>query len=132
MVWALVSLVRLARLIDPPEMPPGQDVVPFLGFVSEVIPPGAGYLYVQPGEFGTDTGDGPRLRYELYPRRYDDIRAGADEAQVRDLLRREGLGYVVVPNAGVYPPTHWIRQDRDWLRRVELDGQRYVLVVVGG
>jgi hypothetical protein len=131
-VWGLVSLVHLARvLVGPTDSPPGQDLGAFLPFAAQVIPSDAGYLYVQPGEFGTDTGDGPRLRYELYPRRYDDIRATEDETAVRDLLRRENLGYVVVPDAGAYPPDHWLRQPRDWLRRVDLDERRYVLVVTG-
>jgi hypothetical protein len=130
-VWALVSLFHLARvLLGPAEPPPGQDLVGFLAFAEQVVPPDAGYLYVQPGEFGADTGDGPRLRYELYPRRYDDVRAGVDEAEVRQLVRAEGLGYVVVPDASQYAPRSWLRQPRDWLRREELDANRYVLVVV--
>ena len=133
-VWALVSLARLARAVaGPAEAPPGQELGAFVAFAEQTVPPDAGYLYVQPGEFsaGTDSGDGPRLRYELYPRRYDDVRASEDEAGVRDLLRREGLGYVVVPDASAYPPAHWVRQPRDWLQRVELDSQRYILVVSG-
>jgi hypothetical protein len=130
--WLLVSLVQLTRLVAPPAPPPGQELAAtFLPFAERTIPLEAGFLYVQPGEFGTDTGDGPRLRYELYPRRYDDIRATADEADVHDLLRSEKLGYIVVPDASVYPPDHWLRQGRDWLRRVDLDSQRYVLVVTG-
>jgi hypothetical protein len=35
----------------------------------------------------------------------------------------------VVPDASAYPPTQWLRQPRDWLRRVDLDDQQYVLVV---
>ena len=129
-VWALVSMAHLVRVLAGPSAPPpGQDLGAFVPFAEQVIPPDAGYLYLQSGEFGTDTGDGPRLRYELYPRRYDDVRASADEASVHDLVRREGLDYVVVPDASAYPPTHWVRQPRDWLRRVDLDGQRYVLVV---
>ena len=131
-VWALVSLVHLARvLVGPSDAPPGQNLGAFVAFAEQTIPPDAGYLYVQPGEFsaGTDTGDDPRLRYELWPRRYDDVRASEDEARVHDLLRREGLGYVVVPDASAYPPTHWLRQPRDWLRRIDLDQQRYILVV---
>lgn len=131
-VWGLVSLAHLTRLAAPPDPPPGQDLAgAFLPFAEQTIPLEAGYLYVQPGEFGTDTGDGPRLRYELYPRRYDDIRAAEDEAAVHDLVRREDLGYIVVPDASAYPPDHWLREGRDWLRRVDLDGQRYVLVVTG-
>lgn len=129
-LWALISLVHLVRvLVGPAEVPPGQGLGDFVAFAERTIPPDAGYLYVQPGDFGTDTGDGPRLRYDLWPRRYDDVRASEDEASVRDLLRREGLGYVVVPDASAYPTTHWLRQPRDWLRRVDLDGQRYLLAV---
>jgi hypothetical protein len=131
-LWALMSLAHFSRvLLGPPAPPPGQDLGALLGFAEQTIPLDAGYLYVQPGEFGSDSGDGPRLRYELYPRRYDDVRAAEDEASVRDLLRREDLSYIVVPDASAYPPTHWVRQPRDWLRRVDLDGQRYVLVVRG-
>jgi hypothetical protein len=129
-LWALISLVHLVRVLaGPADAPPGQGLDAFIAFAERSIPSDAGYLYVQPGEFGTDTGDGPRLRYELWPRRYDDVRASEDEGKIRDLLRREGLEYVVVPDASAYPPTHWVRQPRDWLRRVDLDGQQYVLAV---
>ena len=129
-LWALLSLVHLVRVLaGPTDAPPGRDLGDFVAFAERTIPPDAGYLYIQPGEFGTDTGDGPRLRYDLWPRRYDDVRASEDEASVRDLLRREQLAYVVVPDASAYPATHWTREPRDWLRRVDLDGQRYVLVV---
>jgi hypothetical protein len=131
-LWTLVSLAHLTRLADRAEMPPGQDLLAFLAFAEQAIPTDAGYLYVQPGEFGADTGDGPRLRYELYPRRYEDVRASEDEVSVRELLRREGLGFIVVPDAATFPATHWLQQPRDWLRRLELDGKRYVLAVVDG
>ena len=129
--WAVVSLARLTRLVEPPEMPPGEAVVPLLAFYRANIPEQAGYLFVQPGEFGvgSDTGMGPRLRYELYPRTYDDVRASQDEAAVRALMRSEGLGYVVVPDATQYAASSWLRQPRDWLRRVEFDADRYLLVV---
>src|SRR5689334_11962173 len=117
--WAIVSLARLTRLVEPPDPPPGQALAPFVAFAQQTIPSDAGFLYVQPGAFGTDTGDGPRLRYDLYPRRYDDVRAADDEAAVHALLRTERLDYVVVPDASAYPPTHWLRQGRDWLRRVD-------------
>jgi hypothetical protein len=129
--WALVSAARLTRLWETPAPPPGQEVVPLLDFFRASIPADAGYLYVEPGEFGTDTGVGQRLRYALYPRDYDDVRASVDEATVRQLLRAEGLGYVAVPDASQYPATSWLRAPRDWLQRVELDANRYVLVVVG-
>jgi hypothetical protein len=130
-LWAVLSLARLSRLVEPGEPPPGQDLVsPLLEFFRARIPADAGYLFVQPGEFGTDSGAGPRLRYELYPRRYDDVRASAAEGIVRDLMRREGLLFVVVPDASAYAPDSWLRQPREWLRRVELDANRYVLEVV--
>lgn len=129
-IWGLVSVARLTRLLEPPEAPPAQDVAPLLDFFRASIPPHAGYLFVEPGEFGTDTGTGQRLRYELYPRGYDKARPSQDEAAVRQLMAAEGLGFVVVPDASLYPLTSWLRQPRDWLRRIELDANRYVLAVV--
>ena len=127
-VWGLVSVARLSRLIEPPEPPPGADLASALDFFRANIPVGAGYLFVEPGAFGTDTGVGQRLRYELYPRTYDDVRADVDERDVQQLMRSGGLGFVVVPDASQYAPDSWLRQPRDWLRRVELDAERYVLV----
>jgi len=129
-VWGLFSVARLSRLIEPSEAPPGREVVPALEFFRATIPRDAGYLFVEPGEFGSDTGVGQRLRYELYPRTYDDVRASLDEASVRELMRREALGYIVVADASQYPATSYLRQPRDWLRRIELDASRYVLQVV--
>jgi hypothetical protein len=129
-VWGLVSVARLSRLIEPPAPPPGQEVVPLLDFLRATIPVNAGFLYVLPGEFGTDTGTAPRLRYELYPRRYDDVRSGVDESTIRELMHTTGLGYIVVTDASQYPLTSWLRQPRDWVRRVEFDADRYVLAVV--
>jgi hypothetical protein len=129
-VWALVSIARLTRLIEPAEIPPGQNLAPVLEFFRTNIPPGAGYLVVLPGEFGTDTGDAQRIRYELYPRKYDKVRVPEDEASVRQLMRSSGLGFIVVPDARQYPPTYFLRQPRDWLRRIDLDADRYLLVVV--
>src|SRR5947209_10144817 len=126
-LWGVVSLARLSRLVEPPEAPPGQELGPVLEWLKATIPRDAGYLFVQPGEFGTDTGVGQRLRYELYPRTYDDVRASRDEASVRALMRREGLAYIVVADASQYPPDSYLRQPRDWLRRVELDARRYGL-----
>src|SRR5579862_5230492 len=130
-VWALVGVARLTRLVEPAESPPGQDAAAAFDFFRSSIPPDAGYLFVEPGEFGTDTGVGQRLRYELYPRTYDDVRASLDETDVRQLMTAEGLGFVVVPDATQYAPSSWLRQDRDWLRRIELDSNRYILAVVG-
>ncbi|MBV9322222.1 MAG: hypothetical protein JO352_00380 [Chloroflexi bacterium] len=130
-VWGLVSLARISRLVEPPEPPPGADMAPALDFFRASIPADAGYLFVEPGAFGTDTGAGQRLRYELYPRTYDDVRAEVDEADVHRLMRAEGLQFVVVPDASQYAPESWLRQPRDWLRRIELDADRYVLAIVG-
>jgi hypothetical protein len=129
-VWGVVSVARLTRLIEPPEAPPGQELVPLLDFLRATIPREAGYLYVLPGEFGTDSGTGPRLRYELYPRRYDDIRVSQDESTIRQLMQTTDLRYIVVPDASQYGPSNWLRQPRDWLRHIDFDANRYVLEVV--
>jgi hypothetical protein len=130
-LWGVLSLARLSRLVEPAEAPPGQaELAPALDFLRASIPPEAGYLFVEPGAFGSDTGVGQRLRYELYPRTYDDVRASVDEARVRELMRREGLSYIVVADASQYPPTSYVRQPREWLERIELDPARYVLRVV--
>jgi hypothetical protein len=130
-IWGLVAVARLSLLVEPPDRPPGADLAPALDFFKASIPLSAGYLFVDPGAFGTDTGVGQRLRYELYPRPYDDVRAEVDENSVRQLMQVEGLTYVVVPDASKYPPDSWLRQPRDWLRRIELDPNRYVLASVG-
>ena len=129
-VWGLVSAARLTRLVEPPEAPPGQELVPLLEFLRAAIPKDSGYLYVLPGEFGADTGTAPRLRYELYPRRYDDARASEDEASIRLLMVLTRLRYVVVPDASQYVETSWLRQPRDWLRRIDFDANRYLLEIV--
>jgi hypothetical protein len=128
--WGLVSLARLTRLIDRPETPPGIELAPLLDFLKAHIPPTDGYLFVSPGDFGTDTGIGQRLRYELYPRPYDDVRAAVEESSVRQLMASEGLRFIVVPDARQYATTSWLRQPRDWLRRIDFDAERYVLEVV--
>jgi hypothetical protein len=120
----------VTRLVDPPESPPGNELAPMLDFLRQTIPPDAGYLFVLPGAFGTDTGTAPRLRYELAPRRYDDIRADIDETQARQLIAAEGLRYVVVPDASLYAANSWLRQPRPWLRQLSLDANHYVLEVV--
>lgn len=127
---AVVCLARATRLVEPPEVPPGRETVASLDFLRATIPQTAGYLYVEPGAFGTDTGAGQRLRYELYPRTFDDVRDAQDELAVRDLMRAENLSFIVVPDAAQYAPTSWLRQPRSWLKRIELDADRYVLAVV--
>ncbi|MDQ6674789.1 MAG: hypothetical protein M3069_29305 [Chloroflexota bacterium] len=129
-VWGLVSVARLTRLVELPEAPPGQELAPLLEFLRAHIPIDAGYLYVLPGELGSDTGTAPRLRYELYPRRYDDIRASVDESAIRDLMQATRLRFIVVPDASRYLPTSWLRQPRDWLRHIDFDANRYLLEVV--
>ena len=127
---ALICLARATRLVAPPDVSPGPETVASLDFFRATIPQTAGYLYVEPGAFGTDTGAGQRLRYELYPRTYDDVRYSEDEGSVRDLMRAEHLTYILVPAAAQYAPTSWLRQPSDWLQRIELDADRYVLAVV--
>jgi hypothetical protein len=129
-LWGLVGLARLTRLVEPPEAPPGQELVPLLDFLRSTIPKDSAYLYVLPGEFGSDTGTGPRLRYELYPRRYDDVRASQDESSIRQLMHTTGLRFVVVPDANQYGEASWLRQPRDWLQRIDFDANRYLLEVV--
>src|SRR5712691_4699065 len=92
-VWAVAGVARLSRLVEPAEAPPGQDLAPALEFLKAAIPRESGYLFVQPGEFGTDTGVGQRLRYELYPRTYDDVRASRDESSIRKLMQTEALAF---------------------------------------
>lgn len=128
--WVLVSLSGASKLVAPPEAPPGPEMEPLLDFLKATIPPEDGYLFVDPGAFGTDTGIGIRLRYELYPRRYDDVRASEDEATVRQLMGSQGLRFIVVPDATQYAETSWLRQPRDWLGRIDFDTTRYVLEVV--
>jgi hypothetical protein len=131
-IWGIVSIARLTKLFET-ETPPGAELTPqALNFFKNNIPADAGYLFVEPGAFGTDTGMGQRLRYELYPRTYDDVRASdTDELAVMQLMRSEGLSFVVVADASQYPATSWLRQPRDWLKRIELDSNRYVLARVG-
>jgi hypothetical protein len=129
-VWGVVSVARATRLVESAETPPGQEIVPLLDFLRANIPTTAGYLYVLPGEFGSDTCTGPRLRYELAPRRYDDIRVSVAESAIRDLVHTTSLQFIVVPDASQYPATSWLRQQRDWLRQVAFDTNRYLLEVV--
>jgi hypothetical protein len=128
--WALVSLAGVSKLVAPAEAPPGPEVAPLLDFLKANIPPEDGYMFVDPGAFGTDTGIGIRLRYELYPRTYDDVRASVDEATIRQLMRSQGLRFIVVPDATQYASDNWLRQPRDWLRRIDFDATRYLLEVV--
>ncbi len=132
-LWGLVSVARLSRLIEPAEPRPGREVEPMLAWLQATIPPEAGYLYVLPGEFGAaaDTGAAPRLRYELFPRPYDDVRASEDESAVQKLMRSRDLRYVVIPDARLYAEGAWVRQPRDWLRRIDFAPDQYVLMVVG-
>jgi hypothetical protein len=129
-LWLALCVARLSRLVESPELPPGETAAPTFDFFRAQVPLDAVYLYVLPTEFGADTGLGPRLRYELYPRRYDDVRASLDEPSVRAVVARLGVRYVLVPAAAEYPSEHWTRAPRDWLRRIELDRDRYVLEVL--
>ena len=131
-LWALVGLARLTRLVEPPEPRPGRQVESMLSFLRATIPPEAGYLYVLPLAFGSvgDSGAAPRLRYELYPRVYDDVRASADEDTVRQLMLARGLSFVVVPDASLYVAESWLRQPPAWLLRIDFSSDQYVLQVV--
>jgi hypothetical protein len=124
--WALLSVVRLGRVVEPPERPPGVELAPLFEFFRATIPPNAGYLFV----LVDDNGDAQRLRYELYPRTYDKVRGSQDEVTPRQLMMSEGLRFIVVPDATKYPPSAWLREPRDWLQRIELDANTYVLQLV--
>jgi hypothetical protein len=124
--WALLSMARFSRVVEPAEQPPGQTLAPLLAFFRATIPSDAGYLFV----LADDNGDAQRLRYELYPRPYDKVRSSQDESSARQLMLAEGLRFVVVPDARQYPPASWLRQPRDWLRRIEFDANTYVLELV--
>ena len=125
--WACVSVGQLSRLWEPPLVAPGGAVVPSLDFFRAQIPADGAYLYVLPGD-GTDAGTGLRLRYELFPRAYENARVADSETSVRALMRYRGIRYIVVPNASAYPPTLWLRQGRPWYERVQLDALDYLLV----
>jgi hypothetical protein len=132
-LWLAVSVARLSRLVEPAEVPPGEEAAFQFDFLRQTIPTTAGYLFVLPGEFGSDTGLGPRLRYELYPRTYDDIRASQDEAAARAWIAGRRLQYIVVPDATRYAPDHWVRRVPPWLRRIDFpsaETTHYVLEVV--
>jgi hypothetical protein len=109
-------------------VPPGAAVVPSLDFFRIQIPANAAYLYVLPGDSGTDTGTGLRLRYELFPRTYENARVADAETSVQALTRNRGIRYIVVPDASAYASTLWLRQERPWFERVQLDAAEYVLL----
>lgn len=128
-LWALLALARLSWLVAPPDPRPASSADQFITFAQMVIPSGAAYLYVQPGTFGEDTDVEPRLRYDLYPRVFDDVRLDQGQDAVRALAASESARYIVVPNAADYPADSWLRQDEPWFTRVSLDPARYVLVL---
>ena len=128
-LWAGLCLARLSLLVAPAPPAPGEypGLERFLAFTEAVIPPDAGYLHVGPA--GLDTGIGPRLRYELYPRVYTGLPDEAGEAAAQTVIRAEGLRYVVVAQARSYPAQSWLRQERPWFRRLSLDEDDYLLLV---
>ncbi len=129
LLWIVVSVARLTKLIEAPEVPVGEDVRRFVTFAQAVIPEDAAYLYVEPRAYGTETGIGPRLRYELFPRRYDDISGPTSEQAVRDLARQDGARYILVPDASSLPADHFLLGSAPWFHRVQLDANRYVVLV---
>lgn len=127
-LWGTVSLARLTLVAADPNDRIGTDVEPFLDFARAVIPPDGAYLYLDPVEFAVDRGEGPRLRYELYPRRYWDTNALSSPDAVRQLMERQGRNYIVVPAARTYYAYHWVHSPLPWTRRIELPGQGFILV----
>ena len=101
-VWGLVSVARATRLVEPAETPPGQELVPLLDFLRANIPTTASYLYVLPGEFGTDTGTGPRLRYELTRAATTTSASPWTSRAIRQLMQHDELRFIVVPDASQY------------------------------
>ncbi len=128
-VWVVLGGARVTRLPGPPETPVGERAAGIVPFAREVIPQDAAYLYVEPDASAPQSGLGPRLRYELYPRGYDDLAGSMDEEAVRRLARQNGARFIVVPDAGLYPAGSFLREARPWFRRVALDDSRYVLVL---
>ena len=45
-------------------------------------------------------------------------------------MRARNLTYVVVPDARQYSEGSWLRQPRDWLRRINFATNQYVLQVM--
>lgn len=129
-LWAIVSVARLSHFIEPVTRPAGNEVAPVLDFFKAVIPPDANYLFVLPGEFGSDTPMGPRLRYELFPRLFGEVRLSAGEAAICRRIYDSNVRFIVVPDATEYPETAWVRQQRPWFRRIDLDGITYVLEII--
>jgi hypothetical protein len=41
-----------------------------------------------------------------------------------------GLRFIVVPDAQRYEPSYFLRQPRDWLRRIDFDPDRYLLEIL--
>lgn len=128
-VWGVLGAARLSRLVGPPSPPPGQSYLPFIRFAEGLVPPAASYLYAQPTEFGGDTGVEPRIRYELFPRRYDDIRPHVTAEEALALVRREGAAFVLVPQADLFASGHWVRGQLPWFTRDVYRPSQYVLVV---
>jgi hypothetical protein len=129
-LWAGLCLARLSLLVAP--TPPAPGAYPglgrFLAVAEAVIPPDAAYLHVLPPA-DADTGIGPRLRYELYPRLYTGLPEAAGEAAAQALVRAQGLRYVVVAQPASYPPQAWQRQDRPWFRRLAVGQDGSILLV---
>lgn len=127
LLWIVVSLARLSLLLESPGEPIGEGVEPFLPFAREVLPPDARYLFVDPTHYGGDPGLGPRLRYELLPRYLESVDALASLDEVRAVMERANLQYVVVPARQHFPRGHWLRSDQPEFERIRLDSEREIL-----
>lgn len=127
-LWTVVAMARLTELVERPAPPPGEPVEPFVAFARAAIPPDQGYLFLD-SDIRREEGHSPRLRYELYPRPYEDLFYDLRVGDVRAWLSQNGLRYVVVPDATLYPPDHWVWTDESWYHRLALDRQRFILVV---
>lgn len=129
LIWALLAVARLSVVLEPPAALPGRVAEPFFAFARAIIPEDAAYLYVQT-DFAPERGISPRLRYELFPRRYVDVDMHVSLEEVRAILAREAIRYVVFPAPELFGPDHWVStylQPRG--QRIPLDEERYILLV---
>ncbi|MBI4494443.1 MAG: hypothetical protein HY690_16800 [Chloroflexi bacterium] len=98
----------------------------FVAFVQTQVPSTVAYLYQEPW----GAGRAHRLRYELYPRRYEELPSEAPEAEVRAFVRTRGIGYILVLDSSLYATGSWALEARPWFQRVELSPTSFVLKVV--
>lgn len=127
--WVALALLRLSALVEQPDAPPGKEIEPFLPAALAALPPDAKYLHPEPIRGVVDTGVAPRLRYELWPRDYENSGPTKDEREVRQEALQDGRSFLVVPNLSAYEEKHWIRQPRPWFRSMAYVGDGVIVEV---